>query len=173
MKRLDKKTRKTKKNQKTHKNIYKKRRSFRKMKTMKGAAPPPPSFENKFREIQQAATGDIIQIPIRLYYESVKLTSDNEHEQINETLIFKDFLKDAETMTPSQYTAGVEDLFSWQRDNLTQGGICRLHYDDNDTGINLLLQNKPTVGELYSDNANMDEGSEDAMEIVYIFRKMP
>jgi hypothetical protein len=159
-----------KKTRRNHKNKYKKIRSLRKRKTIKGGTLP--SFERKLIEIQQAENGKSIQIPIRLYNKPVMLTSDNQILQINEKLIFKDFLKNAENMTPSNHTAAVEDLFAWQRENLTQGGICRLYYDDNDTGIDLLLMLKPTLEELYEDNANMDD-DEDAMDISFIFRKLP
>jgi len=138
-------------------------------KRMRGGAPP--SFETKLTEIQNAAPGAIIQIPIKLYNQQVELRSTNHQQQVNETLVFKDFLKNQATMTPTPHTAPVEDLFAWQRDNLTQGALCRLWYNDENTGIELSLIGKPTLHELESDNTSKTDG--ETMDIVYIFRKFP
>ena len=144
-----------------------KRRTLKKI--MRGGAPP--SFETKLTEIQNAAPGAIIQIPIKLYNQQVELRSTNHQQQVNETLVFKDFLKNQATMTPTPHTAPVEDLFAWQRDNLTQGALCRLWYNNENTGIELSLIGKPTLNELESDNTSKQDG--DTMDIVYIFRKLP
>jgi hypothetical protein len=173
--RYNKRTRRyNKKTRRYNKKIKKTRR-----RRMKGGAPP--SFQEKLIEIQNAQPGKIIKINIKLYREPVKLESNNSLLQVNQKLRFKDFLKDSETLTPSEQTGAVEDLYNWTRDDLTPNptpnpnnmthGLCRLFVNDADTGQQLVLIGKPTQHELEDDNEDVESG--ETMDIVFIFRKWP
>ena len=161
---------------------YNKRTKKTRRRRMKGGAGgTPPSFEEKLTEIQSARPGQTIQIPIKLYRESVKLESNNfqEDNEANEKLEFKDFLKGYETLTPTDQVAPVETL--WSIYNLTPNptpnpndmthGLCSLFEDNEDTGQQLVLIAKPTLQQLLSDNQHVEDG--ETMDIVFIFRKWP
>jgi hypothetical protein len=176
--RYNKTTRRYNKTTRRYNKRTKRSRKYRIYK-IKGGAPP--SFQAKLIEIQNAQPGKIIKINIKLYREPVKLESSNAILQVNQKLEFKDFLKDSETLTPSDQTGAVEDLYNWTRDELTPNptpnpnnmthGLCRLFVNDEYTGQQLVLIGKPTQDELENDNEDVESG--ETMDIVFIFRKWP
>lgn len=131
------------------------------------------SFSSILRKIRKAPPNQIISIPIKYYTQKVELRGE-----VNR-LVFKNFIKGAEMMTPRIDEAAVENLFGSGPDNINVGETFTLFHDNQNTGFQLQLHRKPSLEELVSDNYEEDEYGVDIykesgkpMNIVYIFTKV-
>jgi len=130
------------------------------------------SFSKKLRKIRKAAHNQLITIPIKYYTKEVKLVGEEDQ------LVFKNFVKGAEMMTPREDMAAVENLFEWAPDAITVGQTYTLFYDGKSTGLQLQLYRKPTLEEVLSDNLDEDQEYDDdeyngePLKIVYVFTKV-
>lgn len=133
------------------------------------------SFSYVLRKIRKAQSNQMITIPIKYYTKKVELVGEQQHDK----LVFKNFIKGAEMMTPRIDEAAVENLFESGTDYIEVGQIYTLWYDDKSTGLELRLYRKPSLDELMLDNQEEDEDGNDIyeeyrkpMNIVYVFVKL-